>query len=131
MKTASCPLFHLCLCTAPSFCLPGSPFLESTLPPQLNSQKNLQKHILRSRGHLYLFIFSIGLIMFYSSHFHRAVKIFFPLNFIFSHGRENYSCSGKREQMSAVVACAYRRIHPHAFSVNRRERSRGDCPSAL
>lgn len=33
------------------------------------------------------------------------------------------ACSGEREQMSAAVACAYRRIHPHVFMVNSRERS--------
>lgn len=80
---------------------------------------------------IYLFIFPpLDLIMFYSSHFHQAVEIFFPLLLLllslqtsFSHRGENYSCSGKREQMSAAAACAYRRIHPHAFSGNGRERS--------
>lgn len=65
--------------------------------------------------------------MFYSSHFHHAVQT--PPTTTttpptsFSHTGEKYSWSGKREHMSAAVACAYRRIHPRAFSVNQRERS--------
>lgn len=90
-----------------------------------------------------LFIYiSIGLTMFYSSHFQHAVKIFFSLSTSFSHMGENYSCSGKHEQMSAVVARAYRRTLPQTASVNRREcshsiqfnpngKDRGDCTPAL
>lgn len=55
---------------------------------------------------------------------------------------ENYSCSGKHEQMSVVVASAYRRTLPQTSSVNRREcshsiqfnpnsKDKGDCTPAL
>lgn len=36
---------------------------------------------------------------------------------------DNYSCSGKREQMSAMVARAGRRTHPQTRPVTQRERS--------
>ena len=38
--------------------------------------------------------------------------------------RDDDSCSGKREQMSAMVVCAGRRTHPQTRSVTQRERTR-------
>lgn len=42
----------------------------------------------------------------------------------FAPRRDNYSCSGKREQMSAMVAGAGRRTHPQIRSVTQREHAR-------
>lgn len=102
-------------------CLPGSPFLESTLPPQLNPKKSdLPKHLPQSHGYLYLFIFPSDCLCFIHLIFTMRLRFFFfflpRLHFLTR--ERTIACSGEREQMSAAVACAYRRIHPHAFLVN-------------
>lgn len=53
------------------------------------------------------------------------VRFFSPLSLMsFAPRRDNYSCSGKHEQMSAMVGRAGRRTHPQTHSVTQRERAR-------
>lgn len=60
--------------------------------------------------------------LFYSSHFHHVGEVPSPMSF--APRRDNYSCSGKREQMSAMVPRVGRRTHPQTFPVTQRERPR-------
>lgn len=107
--------------SAPGFCLPGSPFLESTLPLQLNPNIG-PTEASPSVTWIPLFIYiSIGRSMFYSSHFTARLRFcprLLSSQLHFPTWERTIACSGEREQMSAQVASAYRRIHPHAFWLN-------------
>lgn len=74
---------------------------------------------------IYLYFQWIVNVLFIS--FHHVVKISFapPLlaQLHFLTREQTIACSGEREQMPAPVACAHRKIHPHAFLLNWRERS--------
>ncbi len=69
-----------------------------------------------------LFIYiSTGFSMFYSSHFTTWLRFFtppLPSQLHFLTREQTIACSGEREQMPAPVACAYRKIRPHAFLLN-------------
>lgn len=88
--SASAPLL-LCVCMGDHFWNPL--YLFNWTPPPKKKKSDPLKHRPRITWTPLFIYISIGLSMFYSSHFYHVVKIFFPpssslFNFIFSHGRE-------------------------------------------